>query len=532
MSKSKLLLFLFLWGVCVSHAQVEEAWVYFKDKQQVSAYLDNPLQMLSQRALDRRVNQSIPLDSVDIPISIAYISQLQSSPGIEILAKSKWLNAVHVRGDLNELLELETLSFVKSLDFLSNTVGQKEVLPKSFTKSDKLDLLEEPTYGNASNQIEMIGLNSLHREGFLGEGMVIAVMDAGFPGVDSFSAFDSLRNNKQILGGYNFVERNSNIYARHSHGTSVLSTMGAYVSDTLIGAAPKSNYYLFITEDNTQEHPLEESLWVEAAEMADSLGVDIINTSLGYSYFDNSNYDYTYRDLDGKTTFITRGAEIAASRGMIVVNSAGNAGDDLWKYVTAPADAASVLTVGAVDMNRQIASFSSIGPTSDGRIKPDVMAQGRGVAVIRGDGVLGFSSGTSFASPIMAGAIACLWQAYPNKTNQDILEMVKQSSSEYDSPDVYYGYGIPDFDVYAEELDYEEPVERWSLYPNPSSGPIYIELPKDELPKTLKVFSIFGAQLFQHEITEERTELDFEHLKTGVYIFQLGSISSLKIIKY
>ena len=515
----------------VINAQVEDAWVYFTDKQQVEFYMSRPEQMLSAKALQRRQKQNIPLDEHDIPISLEYISQLKSFAQVEVLAKSKWLNAVHVRGEFLELEKLKNLNAVNEVVFIDKSLQNKSTGKQKNQLKDKFETVEQFSYGLSSNQIEMLGVQHLHQAGFQGEGITIAVMDAGFPGVNYFAAFDSIRKNKQILGGYNFVDRNSNIYNRHPHGTSVLSTMGGFIKDTLDGTAPKANYYLFITEDYVQEHPIEESLWVEAAEYADSLGVDIINTSLGYSTFDNPNYNYTYSDLDGKTTFISRGAEIAASRGIVVVNSAGNEGNKSWTYITVPADAPSVLTVGAVDSLGELTNFSSIGPTADGRIKPEVVAQGQTVVVVNGNGSSGVSSGTSFSSPLIAGAIACFWQLNLEKTGFEITEMVKASGNYSNNPNEFYGYGIPDFEKLFLEAINEPPVENIQMYPNPVIDFLFVELPSQEIPSELSVFSIFGQKIVEQKITEERTKVDLGFLNKGIYLVQLESKPSVKIIK-
>lgn len=525
-----LVIILFLYCELLT-AQVEDAWVYFSDKQQVSFYLSQPEAMLSANAILRRQQQQIPFDEIDVPISSDYISLLKNTAAIEILAKSKWLNAVHVRGELSELEKLKSLSILKEIVFLDRNLQNKPESNQKTRIADKFEKMETYSYGISSNQIEMLGVQHLHNSGFQGEGVTIAVMDAGFPGVNYFAAFDSIRQNKQILGGYNFVDRNSNVYVRHPHGTSVLSTMAGFVKDTLVGTAPKANYYLFITEDYLQEHPLEESLWVEAAEFADSLGVAIINTSLGYTTFDNPNYDYSYSDMDGNTTFISRGAELAASRGIVVVNSAGNAGNDPWTYITAPADAPSVMTVGAVDSNGELTSFSSVGPSSDGRIKPDVVAQGQQVVLVGGNGLIRRSAGTSFSSPLIAGAIASFWQANPDKTSKEIVQMVKESGSQSANPNEFYGFGIPDFEQLFKEMNAIVPVENVQLFPNPVHDYLFVHIPEQELPVELKVFSIFGSKVFEKILTEERTPIHLEFLNKGMYIVTLEDKTSVKIIK-
>ncbi|MDF1518353.1 MAG: S8 family serine peptidase, partial [Lutibacter sp.] len=360
---------MFLFSLNSASAQVEDAWVFFKDKPSQTAFTASPLTMLSQRALDRRMRYNIVLDAKDIPIENTYCTQIKNFGGISVKAKSKWLNALHIQGTQSDIANLLTFNFVSKIEFANkslNLSGKNRKQEKVDKKSNKLDF-SNFNYGNTSNQIQMLKGDVLHENNFAGQGMQIAIIDAGFPNVDKFDAFKRIRDNNQILGGYDFVKRNENFYTGNNHGMSVLSTIAGYVDNQFIGTAPDAKFYLFISEDAANETPLEESLWVEAAEKADSLGVDVINTSLGYTTFDNPKYNYQYADMDGKTTFISRGAEIAFSRGMIVVNSAGNEGNASWHYISAPADAASVLSIGAVNATGVIASFSSYGPTVDNR---------------------------------------------------------------------------------------------------------------------------------------------------------------------
>ena len=429
---------------------MEDAWVYFKDKPSQTAFIDAPLTMLSQRALDRRTRYNIALDFKDVPAEASYITQIKNAAGITVKAKSKWLNALHIRGEQTAIANLGNLNFVSKVEYANkslNLSGKNRNQEKAVHKKNKLDFKTDLNYGNAANQIQMLKGDILHQNNFTGEGMQIAIIDAGFPNVDNFPAFKRIRDNNQILGGYDFVNRNENFYTGYYHGMSVLSTIAGYVDNQFIGTAPDAKFYLFISEDSENETPLEESLWVEAAEKADSLGVDVINTSLGYTIFDNPDYNYTYADMDGKTTFISRGAEIAFSRGMIVVNSAGNEGDVAWHYISAPADAASVLSIGAVNATGVIASFSSYGPTSDNRVKPDVCAQGADVYIVNAAGDIATSNGTSFSSPVLSGLVTCLWQAFPDKTNAEIIQLVKESAHLYANPTAQEGFGIPDFET-------------------------------------------------------------------------------------
>ena len=324
----KMLVFFLLFLTSFGFSQ-EDAWVYFVDKPTAAYFLANPLEMLSQRALDRRTAQSISLDILDVPIYQPYSTQVAGNTGITVLSKSKWLNAVHVRGTQANIEALDTVSFVSHIHFANtnlndNTSGR---MKQNHREAKNLDTQVVFQYGNSANQVNLMNGNLLHQNNFTGTGKIIAVMDNGFVGVNTTVPFQRLFTNNLILGGYNFVTQSNSIYTGGSHGTMVLSTMGGYVENQLVGSAPDAKYYLFVTESNTYENPLEESLWVEAAEVADSLGVDVINTSLGYSTFDNPAYNYSYADMNGTTTFIAKGAAIAFSRGMICVTSAGNSGN-------------------------------------------------------------------------------------------------------------------------------------------------------------------------------------------------------------
>jgi serine protease AprX len=532
------LLTLFLFFLLVnSFAQVEDAWVYFNGKPSETTFTATPLKMLSQRALDRRTRYSISLDFKDIPVEASYINQLKKTTGITVLAKSKWLNAVHVQGLQANINDLLNFNFVAQIEYANkslNAVGKKAVKLKATQKNKKLDFTTDFNYGNAANQIEMLKGNVLHQNNFTGEGMQIAIIDAGFPDVDNLVAFQRIRDNNQILGGYDFVNRTTNFYTGHYHGMAVLSTIAGYIDNQFIGTAPDAKFYLFISEDAVNETPLEESLWVEAAERADSLGVDVINTSLGYTTFDNPNYNYTYSDMDGKTAFITRGAEIAFSRGMIVVNSAGNEGNDSWHYMSAPADATSVLSIGAVNASGTIANFSSFGPTFDERIKPDVCAQGASVYIINSSGNIVTSNGTSFSSPVLAGVITCLWQAFQSKTNTEIIQFVKESAHLYASPTIQEGYGIPNFQTIYNLLDIEEDEEgilELSLFPNPTTNTINFKFPTgiDEVEVT--IFNLLGKNILESRIYKSNPTTDISFMSKGLYMVQIAYNDTIKTIK-
>ncbi|WP_457618820.1 S8 family serine peptidase [Lutibacter sp.] len=535
--KIKLLLIFLLFSSVKLFAQVEDAWVYFSDKPSETVFVSAPLTMLTQRAIDRRTRYNIPIDFKDIPVEASYIAQVQSAVGINVKAKSKWLNAVHVQGLQSDINNLLNLNFVVQIEYANkslNTSGKEVIHKKNIQKKKSLDFKTDFNYGNASNQIQMLKGDVLHQNNFTGDGIQIAIIDAGFPDVDNFTAFQVIRENNQILGGYDFVNRNDNFYSGHYHGMSVLSTIAGYIDNEFIGTAPNAKFYLFISEDYLNETPLEESLWVEAAERADSLGVDVINTSLGYTTFDNPNYNYSYNDMDGQTTFISRGAEIAFSRGMIVVNAAGNEGSSSWKYISAPADAPSVLSIGAVDAFGVIANFSSFGPTVDGRIKPDVCAQGANVYIINSSGNIATSNGTSFASPIITGVIACLWQAFPNKTNAEIIQLIKESSHLYTNPTAQEGYGIPDFEVVYDILDLEKKeneITDFLLFPNPAKTSINFKFPVDVENIGVSIYNLLGKKVFQKNIQKNNPTADISYLAKGIYMVQIEGDNNIKTLK-
>lgn len=536
----KIIVFLFLVSSFVGFSQ-EDAWVYFKDKPNSATYLSNPLTMLSQRALDRRTSQGIALDSKDVPIYQPYIDQVIAATGITVKAKSKWFNCVHVRGVQANITALTSLSFVKKVDFANRSINTsktaipKKVKLKPVNKNAKTSVMFN--YGNSANQIQMLNGHLLHQSNYTGSGKIIAVMDGGFPGVNTAPTFARLRDNNQILGGYDYVNRNANFYTGVSHGTSVLSLMGGFVDNALVGTAPDASYYLFITEDGASENPVEESNWVEAAEEADSLGVDIINTSLGYTEFDNPNYNFTYNDMNGSTTFISKGVDIAFSRGMVCVVSAGNDGSSAWHYISAPADAVNALAIGAVKADETYATFSSQGPTFDGRVKPDVTAQGQNPYVSDVSGNIANSgSGTSYSGPIIAGMVACLWQALPTKTNAQIKQLITQSADRYTAPTVEFGYGIPDFSLALANgllvTDFSN--NDFLVYPNPAMDSISVILSEGFNTGNIIFYTVLGQKVLEEKIKMQSSVISIKSLDKGIYLYKIeskGVSKSGKIVK-
>lgn len=525
----KIYLFLFLISSFVVFSQ-EDAWVYFKDKPGSQTYLDNPLTMLTQRALDRRSNQGIVLDNKDVPVYEPYIDQVAASTGITVKAKSKWFNCVHVRGTQTDITALKLLSFVDKVDFANNSIDVNKISAPKTVKTNPINktskIAANFNYGSSTNQIQMLNGHLLHQSNYTGSGKIIAVMDGGFPGVDTATPFARLRNNNQILGGYDYVNKSNNFYAGISHGTSVLSLMGGYVDNSLVGTAPDAFYYLFITEDGASENPVEESNWVEAAEEADRLGVDIITTSLGYTTFDNPNYDHTYSDMNGTTTFIAKGLDIAFSRGIVCVVSAGNEGNQDWHYISSPADAINALAVGAVKTDETYAAFSSVGPSSDGRVKPDITAQGQNPYVSDASGnITNAGSGTSYSCPILAGMVACLWQALPAKTNQEIKQLITQSADRYSAPTVEYGYGIPDFNLALANglsvADFSK--SDFIVYPNPTTDSVSITLSKGLNTGNVILYTVSGQKALEEKITKQSSVISIKSLSKGTYLYKIES---------
>lgn len=544
----KIIVFLFLVSNFVGFSQ-EDAWVYFKDKPDFQTYLDNPLTMLSQRALDRRTAQGLALDTKDVPIYQTYIDEIIASPRITVKAKSKWLNCLHVRGSVADINALKFLSSVLKVDFADKTLNSstnKTAAKLKFKPVNKtMETAVTFNYGASSNQIQMLNGHLLHQLDYTGFGKIIAVLDSGFPGVDTALPFQRLRDNNQILGGYDYVNKSSNYYSGNNHGTYVLSSMGGYVDGQLVGTAPDAKYYLFITEDAISavpynENPVEESNWVEAAEEADRVGVDIISTSLGYFGYDNSNYSHTYSDMTGNLAFASQGANIAFDKGIIVVASAGNEGQQTEPHVGIPAEAKNVIAVGAVQANETYALFSSIGPSYDDRVKPDVMAQGQTVVLSDPAGNTVTADGTSFSCPITSGMVACLWQALPGKNAQQIKQLILQSSDNFAEPAVklrpQFGYGIPDFNLaLANGLSVSDFLKTdFVVYPNPTYDSISFTLPNDSDIKTITIYTILGQKVLQKNISTPSPTISLKSLNSGIYFYKIesnGFSKSGKIIK-
>lgn len=419
--------------------------VALTDKNGTPYTLDHPEEFLSSKSIARRTRQHLSVDSTDLPINPAYITAINSED-VKVVGHSKWNNTLLVRSKIPELVKrLSSLSCVKSISLVwtsPDSINSVSPRMKYHTDFNRWDTVAQSYYGVTREQVEMIGGVRMHNHGFTGKGITIAILDAGFMNAYLIPCMQ----NVNIVGWADFVvPKSKSVFKEMEHGTKVLSVMAVREPYVFVGTAPDASYWLLRCEDELTESPAEEDYWAEAAEFADSVGVDIISSSLGFHDFDDSSYNYKYSQLDGHTSFISATASMLASKGMILVNSAGNDGMSSWKKINVPADADDILTVGAVSPNRRNASFSSIGPTADDRVKPDIMALGSPASVITGRGTIIKDMGTSFSAPIVSGMVACLWQALRDKTALEIIDIVRRCADNYSTPDNIYGYGIPDF---------------------------------------------------------------------------------------
>jgi hypothetical protein len=426
--------------------------------------------------------------------------------------------------ELKDISDLETLPYVSEVKIVKNAGGKGPVADKlDFeTIQDEFPLFDQP--------IVMLNGKSVHNSGFNGKGIMIAVLDGGFENADNITSLESLRNRKGIKGTFDFAGNDQNVYGYHNHGTAVLSVLAGDIPGSIEGSARDADYWLLRTEDTGSEFPVEEDFWTAAAEFADSLGADIISSSLGYYNFDDPLLDYKYSDMDGNSTFVTRAADIAASKGILVVNSAGNERNKTWVRIIAPSDGDSVMAVGAVSWDRKISSFSSAGPSSDNRIKPDLVSQGVSVPVQTKTNTVERSSGTSFSCPVLSGMCACIMQAVPQATNYDIISSLYSASDRYNSPDSLYGYGIPDIVEVINKLQekYVLQTDKGSVVsPNPFNTELKITF--REIPERLsiEIFDISGKMLLNTEYTNyiSRTLVldNMQNFGNGIYFIRLDT---------
>lgn len=622
MKKCGLLALLFL---CVGllPAQNNKYWVKFKDKAHNSHSLSSPTTFLSQKSLDRRTRQGIPLNESDLPISQVYIDSLAPYIG-QLNHRIKWFNMVVV--DIPQIISLrtdttawrdtiyttdtfsvtvyDTVIFHNyiEVDGASYTYRQQIINPDpviihdTFThngpiylrdtiiltdvitgnvldsikklsfvdsagpiyhnplrqKKDKFEAVQQvdqriaypSRYGAAYHQTNMLNADLLHQMGYKGQGITVSVMDNGFYKTDVLEAFDSIRTN--ITATWDFVNNEANVYNDGSHGETVFSCMAANQPNKFIGTATGAEYYLLVTEDDADEWVMEEYNWAAAAEFADSAGAQIFTTSLGYTTFNSDSGNHNYAEMNGNTTVITRAANTAFGKGILVINSAGNEGSSNWRYIAAPADGDSVMAIGAVDSARRIANFSSRGPTSAGRIKPDVCAQGNNVFIVNTSGAVSITNGTSYSCPITAGCAASLWSAFPDKTAREIYDAIMISADRFWTPDTSYGYGIPNFyNAYLFlKTDYNSNILRISnnavVYPNPFTTQLNVSFFNETAGEhTLELFDLQGHKVYSNTFwirnkTFEIVTIDAGTLNTGEYVLRIdgNKNNTRRLIKF
>ncbi len=511
MSRIKITLYFIVFASGLLQAQVNRYVVFFKDKIGTPHNITSPETFLSTRAIERRNNQSISVVEQDIPVIPAYVEGVRNaSSTVKVLYRTKWMNGVLVECEASDVSILQGLSFVSSVEYVAPggrpTGGRIE-------SSGKF----KSTFGNAAGtdvQLSMLGMDAMHEAGYRGEGMLMAIMDAGFPGADTISFFKHIfdENRFDAATSYDFVSGGSNVFRQNIHGTNVWSVIGGYRQNEFVGGAYKANFILFITEHApmVSEYRVEEYNWLFAAEKADSAGVDVISTSLGYTTFEDPDMDYSPSDMDGQTAVITRAAEIAASKGIAVVASAGNGGQGTPTTIGAPSDGENVLAVGAVTAAKTISSFSSIGPSADGRIKPDVVALGSSVTVVNDNGLLASSSGTSFSAPLTASLVTGVWQMLPELTAKELLNTIRSRASQSNSPDNQLGYGIPNFTYIITSTDSEKTTNFVSVFPNPAMNQVKIE--------------------FLDNLQSDRLQIDLVDSKGAVSIVRILPINSKEFL--
>lgn len=529
-----------------ANAQTEYYWVKFSDKNNNWHSLSSPQSFLSLKSIERRTKQGIALDETDLPVSDYYVEKI--APYTErIVHKLKWINTVVIAVTDSTFSpdSIAQFSFVDSLN--------KIEFPPSRSSKEKFEVVEPVVnqnyvypnkYGIAYSQANMLNTDLLHQLGYRGDGITMAVMDNGFNNVNNIKGFDSIRT--RILGTWDFVHNDGDVYVGGGHGTNVLSCIGGNIRNMYLGTAPDASFYLLQSEDDGAEWIMEEFNWAAAAEWADSAGAQLFSTSLGYTDFDDGIGDHTYADLTGDKAVMTHASNMAFDKGILVINSAGNEGANSWHYISVPADGDKVMAVGAVDSAEVIAAFSSRGPRPDGRIKPDVCAQGVRSGVITASGDIGFSGGTSFSCPTLAGSAASLWGAFPDKTAKEIFDAIMISCDRFWTPDNDYGYGIPNFyNAYLLlKSNYNDkifaPEYGITVYPNPSSKELYVRVfHPQEVVNFIELTDMLGRKVLTQEVfirdhTYELVNIEgYSNLPAGKYLLRVNGDKkkTVKIVK-
>ncbi|GAB2538601.1 S8 family serine peptidase [Spirosoma aerophilum] len=513
--------------------------VLLRDKANSPYSLNQPEQFLSPRSVLRRQKQNIPLQERDLPVNPTYVAQLKQA-GAKIWFTSRWLNAVLIEATESTIAAIQKLPIVKGLEFgrslasaRQSAESQRKSIGKFQSSAGETDLPLD--YGSSQTQITQLGVDQMHQQGYHGEGMLIGVLDAGYQNANKVNFLKPLFDEKRIVATYDFVKKETSVYEDDSHGLSCLSAIAATADKQLYGTAYKASFILLRTEDAATEKQIEEANWLLGAEYADSTGVDVISSSLGYTEFDDATTSYTYQNMDGKTALSSRAAQIATQTGMVVVVAAGNEGNSAWRYLSAPSDASAVLAIGAVTQAGVRASFSSFGPSADGRVKPDLAARGQGTIIGSPGGSIVSGNGTSFATPLVAGLAAGFWQAHPTLTAAQVTQALRQSGSQYGSPDSQLGYGIPNFERASVISD---AFGKLLIYPNPftDSAPVGVLWgdidPNTPIDATLT--NAAGRVVWQRQYTfpgQSAFTLPDLNLSAGLYIMTLVSGDKRRTVK-
>jgi len=547
------LIVIFCFSFCVeAFAQLPTTCyrVSLSDKNNSPYSIDNPSAYLSERALAKRERFNIAITEQDFPVNPQYIQQILAvDTNIETLCVSKWMNTVTIYcPDSTKLSQISELPFVTGYIPVANYYKiETDSLPDDLGKSQNTivsskvgDFPVPYDYGYGAAQIAIHNGHLLHNEGFRGDGMLIAVFDAGWNGVDTSIYFRPLFENGQIIGTRDLIPGRDNVFVGHSHGTIVTSTMAMQADGVLVGTAPEASYFFIRSENPVSEQLIEEDFWAQAAEIADSLGADVINSSLGYTTFpDFPQGDFTYEDVDGVTSIASRAATILGQKGVVVCISAGNEGLTEWHHIGHPCDAFDVLAVGAADTAGNIAAFSSRGPSYDGRVKPDITSVGVNTSCIWPGDYPGWADGTSLAGPVAAGLCACLWQSLPNKSSQEIMQIIRESSSCYANPNDSLGYGIPDFfaayQAHAHDGVSELIIPSIQVFPNPCTDHFVIANPTSESAK-IELFAMDGRLVLSARPEPDYyLNINMRNVPEGFYVGRLylknGRIQTFKVIK-
>ncbi|MCL2040844.1 MAG: S8 family serine peptidase [Bacteroidales bacterium] len=516
--------------------------IHFTDKNDSPYSIDEPLAFLSQKSLDRRAKFNISLTDDDLPVNPDYIEQVKTE-GAELLFSSRWINCALARIPDSVMLEnIENLACVDTVIFVKpgDAPTSKSVKPLLTTAPELIEQQPQASiYGYADEQIRQLNGIPLHEAGYQGEDILIAILDAGFPIANQINAFSHVYENERLIMTKDFANPGGDVYdaTLNAHGTLVMSCIASYWSGTMIGTAPNASFALFRTEDAETEYPIEEYNWVFGAEAADSIGADVINSSLGYHDFDDTSMNHTYSDIDGKTIVSSIAAQKAVDCGIFVCVSAGNTGDEpAWQWIGSPADASDILTVGAVNNQGQYVYFSSIGPNAAGDQKPNTMARGQNCPIIIDNEGLYTASGTSLSSPITAGMVACLLQMFPDTNPMELRDMIQKSANYYNNPTPKMGYGIPDFAKAAGLVSISEIADGSSIiiYPNPTSGELRVESGELRV-ESVEIFDVFGrnvSRLTSH--ISHPISIDISHLPAGVYFLRIqteNNVVTRKVIK-